>query len=106
MEYLPETLQKTAQLIDNQLGSELMPNQTQLIDSYEALIAQLTPFIQALLNNEFERLLHLMYRIDVSETKFSQALGQPNPNDIAPAIARLVVERQLQKIKMREKYRV
>lgn len=104
MEYLLETLEKTAQLIDQQLGSTLVSTQSSLIDGYEALIAQLTPFIQALLNDEFERLLQLMYRIDVPEAQFSQALGQANPDDIAPAIAQLIVKRQLQKVQTREKY--
>ncbi|WP_299463434.1 hypothetical protein [uncultured Microscilla sp.] len=104
MEYLPETLQKTAQLIDKQLGSQLTLTSVPSLHDYEALVAQLTPFIQALLNDEFERLLQIMYRIDVSETLFRAALGHPNPDEIAAAIARLVVDRQLQKVKIRAQY--
>lgn len=107
--HLSETLKKTAQLTNQQLGTSLSiePNENTSLttsNAYEKLIKLLTPFIQNLLNNEFERLLQLMYRIDVPETKFNQALGQANPNDIAPQIARLVIDRQLQKVKIREKY--
>ena len=109
MEHLPETLEKTAQLINQQLGISLSTSahqNTDLVktDAYEELVKLLTPFIQTLLNDEFEKLLQLMYRIDIPESGFNQALGQANPGDIAPQIARLVIDRQLQKIKIREKY--
>ncbi len=44
-----------------------------------------------------------MYRIDVSEEKFKQAFQQDG--NIAQHIAELVIERELEKVKTRLKYR-
>lgn len=108
MNYSPQALQTVATLINKQLSADSLPmplaaSPQQTID-YEALLAWLTPRIQYLLDHAFEKLLQLMYRIDIAETHFQQALGHPNPDEIASSIARLVIERQLYKVKIREKY--
>ena len=63
------------------------------------LLEKLVEDINQLILNDFEKLIQLLYRIDVSETKLKEVL-QKNPNtDAGIIIAKLIVERQLQKIK-------
>jgi hypothetical protein len=63
----------------------------------------LTKLIRHLLDNDFERLLNGLYRIDVSEEKVKLAMA--TTDDVAEKIALLIIEREMQKVTTREKYR-
>ena len=63
----------------------------------------LTKLIRHLLDNDFESLLNGLYRIDVSEEKVKQAMS--SSGDTAEEIALLIIERELQKVETRRKYR-
>lgn len=63
----------------------------------------LTKLIRHLLDNDFERLLNGLYRIDVSEEKVKVAMA--TTDDVAENIALLIIEREMQKVATREKYR-
>ncbi|MGN6494690.1 MAG: hypothetical protein ACTHLE_22060 [Agriterribacter sp.] len=58
-----------------------------------------------LLQTDFNALLTLLYRIDVSEEKLKLLLETNKDTDAADIISRLIVERQLQKIKSRNQFR-
>ncbi|MGB3114986.1 MAG: hypothetical protein WBB11_02015, partial [Ferruginibacter sp.] len=58
-----------------------------------------------LMVNDFNRLLNLLYRIDVNEEKLKTSLKEFYDKDAADVIATLVIERQLQKILLREQYK-
>lgn len=73
------------------------------IDSLEELKTALRKVISYLLDKEFERLLQIMYRIDVPEEKFNHAFQEKG--NIAEKITDLVIERELQKVQTRIKYR-
>lgn len=62
----------------------------------------LTTQISRMLDHDFERLLQAMYRIDVDEQDFKTVLAGSTP--VAPALADLVLERELKKIEIRKKY--
>jgi tRNA A37 N6-isopentenylltransferase MiaA len=68
----------------------------------EELERRLSKRIAEMLDHEMEKLVNAMYRIDVSEPAFSEAL---NHSDRAERIARLVVERLLQKVESRKRWR-
>lgn len=72
--------------------------------SYKELHARIKLHILDLLQNDFEQLAALMYRHDVSENRFNQALRLPNDNQRADDIATLVIEREKQKIASRLAY--
>lgn len=61
-------------------------------------------FISNLLINDFEKLCNLIYRHDVSETKFNNALQLPQIEDQAWKITHLVIDREMEKVKMRKAY--
>ena len=73
--------------------------------SQEKLRASLVNYIDDLINNNFEKLLNLLYRVDISETKLKQLLNTSTTTPASEIIADLIIERQLQKIKSREQYR-
>ena len=57
--------------------------------------------INQLILTNFERLVQLLYRIDVSETKLKTLLKENPDKDAGKLIALLMAERQLQKIKLK-----
>jgi hypothetical protein len=52
-----------------------------------------------------EKLLHILYRIDVNESKVKAVFAQQNATAIAPALASLIIERELEKAEFRAKHR-
>jgi len=72
--------------------------------SYNELHARLKLFLLDLLEHDFERLCALMYRHDVSEIHFNEALKRKTDNERADVIANLVNEREKQKMATRAAY--
>jgi len=70
--------------------------------SEEELRASLAAHINHLINTDFEKLVSLLYRIDVNEKKLKQWLNTAVGENSALLIADLIIERQLQKIKSRQ----
>lgn len=66
---------------------------------------RLLKLIQDLLDNNFNLLVNLLYRIDVSEIKLKQKLVDSSPDQLADEITELIIERQKQKLITREKYK-
>ena len=54
-----------------------------------------------LMQNNFEKLCQAMYRLDVSESKFDRAMNENPVEEIPYAIADLVIEREMQKVRTR-----
>lgn len=66
---------------------------------------RLTDHINHLINTDFEKLIYYLYRIDVNETKMKQLLQQQQGKEAASLIARLIIDRQLQKLQTRQQFR-
>lgn len=62
----------------------------------------LSAAINDLILHNFEKLVSLLYRLDVNEKKLRQMLAQQHEVNAADTIASLVIERQLEKIKSRK----
>jgi len=60
--------------------------------------------INDLVNNDFQKLVSILYRMDVNETKLKQLLKDNPGTDAGMIIADLMIERQAEKIKSREQY--
>ncbi|UII32982.1 hypothetical protein LVD17_03960 [Fulvivirga ulvae] len=86
---------------DLSLDHDALPGSIASIDDLKEL---LIPVINYLLDRDMTRLLNALYRIDISENKVRQVLTVENPNDIAPRLAELIVQRELQKVITRRKY--
>lgn len=61
--------------------------------------------INDLLVNDFNKLVSLLYRMDISEMKLRRLLEEHPGENAADLIAMLVVERQTEKLKTRETFR-
>ena len=68
----------------------------------ERLFESLSAYINNLINSDFERLVSLLYRIDVNENKLKKLLRGNTEANAGRIIASLVIERQLQKLKSRQ----
>jgi paraquat-inducible protein B len=82
------------------IGESFLPS---TIDSIDAFTQELSNYINHLLNTDFEKVVSLLYRIDVDENKIKNLLE--NTTNSSFTIAQAIIERQLQKIKSRQKYR-
>jgi hypothetical protein len=65
----------------------------------------LTEHLVYMLHEEMEKLLQALYRIDVNERKVKDAFAQNNPKAIAPELARLIIDRELQKAESRRTHK-
>jgi hypothetical protein len=60
--------------------------------------------INELVNNDFQKLVSILYRMDVSETKLKQLLNENPGTNAALIITDLMIERQEQKIISRQQF--
>lgn len=61
--------------------------------------------IRSLLDNNMEKLLTILYRIDVPQKKTDAIFSVHSKEDIAPLLADAIIKRQLEKIKTRNLYK-
>ncbi|HEV8272153.1 MAG TPA: hypothetical protein VGQ04_12670 [Chitinophagaceae bacterium] len=60
--------------------------------------------INELINTDFQKLISILYRMDVSEAKLKQLLNENPGTNAAPIIADLMIERQAEKIRSRQQF--
>ena len=72
--------------------------------SEEELLVKISSFIDDLIRNDFQKLVAILYRVDVNENKLKQLLQQREGENAAEIIAALILERQLQKIQTRKTF--
>ena len=95
-------MEENQQLV-HQINKELAIELPEKI-SFGELQNKLAAHINHLIQHHFEKLVSLLYRIDVSEAKIKSLLQQQPGEDAAKIIAALIIERQLQKIKTRQQF--
>lgn len=70
-----------------------------------AFRAMLIDRIIELLSGNTERLMHILYRVDVSEAAVAEIFRDTPLPEIAPALADRIIERQMEKARTRAEYR-
>ena len=95
-----DNLVQVLEMTNKDVGLSLSPSS---ILDYGELIKELARAIEFLLDKDFEKLMHILYRIDVSESKVKEAFGLEQ--DVAQKIAILIIEREKQKVITRAEYR-
>lgn len=74
--------------------------------SYEENFNKLAEHIDYLIRHDFNKLMSVLYRVDVYEHKLKKALADNPENQLSGRIiARLLVEREAEKAKYREMYK-
>lgn len=74
------------------------------LDKNKNVQQELTFLVNELINKDFDKLLQLLYRIDINEEKLKQNLDKNKSQDSAVIVAQMIVERQIEKMKSRKKY--
>lgn len=72
--------------------------------SRDEIKERLTEYINDLIDHNFNKLVNLLYKIDVSESRLKRLLDETSGNNAGDIIAELIIERQIQKIKSREQF--
>lgn len=76
------------------------------IKSYETQFELLCDFVDSLIQNDFNRLLSILYRVDISEEKLKLKLSENKDLQMSSRIiAQMLIDRELEKIASRAKYR-
>lgn len=94
-----ELLRSAAQVLERYFGTD--PDAADM----EVLKNKLAQVIVDLLLHDMERLLGILYRIDVKEEKVKEAFAQHDPRLIAPRLADLIIGRELQKAVTRSRHK-
>ena len=94
------------------MNKELIPllNAQMMIElpgniSMDELQDYLTNYFKKLIEQDFEKLISILYKIDVDENKLKALLKQNTGTDSGDVIAMLVIDRQLKKIETRKKFK-
>lgn len=96
--------------MENNNPTEILIRDFELADpgsaapSEEELFAMLCDRIAWLIEHNMEYLLSLLYRNDVLESKIHFALSPLDPDPANIALAKLVMERQRQRLETKKKY--
>ncbi len=73
--------------------------------TYEELVQALSAHINHLITTDFSKLISILYRLDISETKLRQLLDAANDISAGLIIASLIIERQMQKLEARKNFK-
>lgn len=76
-----------------------------LYTSQEDLLTKLAAHINDLIQSDFQKLVTILYRVDVDEKRLKQVLAENPGKDAGEIIAGLLIERQMQKIQSRKQYK-
>ncbi|GAB4326886.1 MAG: hypothetical protein OHK0038_00390 [Flammeovirgaceae bacterium] len=106
MEENIENLHHTAKLIRLDIQA-VIPEGVYGLEKYEfqrEMFKAVTLRVLEMMKYEFEQLVDALYRIDVSEEMAKKAFLNNSEIEIAQELARLIIERESQKVQTRMKY--
>lgn len=83
--------------------SSLVPNND--YERLEEFRKYLTDKMKDLLDKNYNLLINTLYRIDISENKLAELFSAKNKDSIPQKLADLIIERQIEKINYRKRYR-
>src|SRR5450432_555739 len=89
-------VQSLTEIINYEMGLDLPPK-----ISFDQMRQQLQSAIDEMIKSDFQKLIGVLYRVDVNERKLKYLLQENVGADAAVIIADLIIERQLEKIKTR-----
>lgn len=84
---------------------QLRPDLIEKVSNDEELLKLIEELVTELVNHDFERLLLMLYRLDVSEQKVKQAIDAAGPTNASRNIAELIMAREKEKAVSREQYK-
>ena len=96
-----DTEKETQDLIQRDFGLATTGEELDQEEFFDLLADQVAYMIE----RNLEELLSLMYRMDINEAKVHRALNPGNPEPANVAIAKLVMERQKQRVETKRHYK-
>ena len=72
--------------------------------STDELKGRIADHINLLISNNFNKLISILYRLDINESKLKQLLADNPGENAGMIIADLIIERQLEKIVSRKRF--
>lgn len=88
------------------VAEKLQLDQITNVQSYQEQFEKLANYLDTLIASDFNKLISILYRIDVSEEKARKALAEEaNLRSPGHTLARLLIERESEKMKYREMYK-
>ena len=100
-------LKEVSQLISNEFALQGL-NSVMRSDDYnnlKELRKYLSGKIIELMDRNYDLFFKALYRIDISEEKLQKLFAVGNKEFVPTALADLIIERQIQKLEFRKKYR-
>lgn len=98
-QYSPAILTSTTNHLQKVFEVDNLPSH-----DIDALQHKLARVILHLLHTDINRLLHLLYRIDVDEHRVKQAMVDADEETMAQRISFLIIQREVQKAQIRLRY--
>ena len=89
---------------DEQALKEISEELEVTIKNYSLGKQRLSEKVNELISNDLNKLISILYRMDVSETKLKQLLKENTNTDAGIIIADLMIERQAEKIRSRQQF--
>jgi len=83
--------------------SSLIPNND--FEKLEEFRKYLKDKMKDMLDKNYNLLINTLYRIDISENKLAELFSSKNKETIPEKLADLIIERQIEKINFRRRYR-
>lgn len=83
--------------------SSLIPNND--FERMEEFKKYLTEKMKDMLDKNYNLLINTLYRIDINEKKLAELFSSKNKESIPEKLADLIIERQIEKINFRKRYR-
>jgi hypothetical protein len=102
MENIDEIQKPVFEWLD--IDESFLPAVTNNEERFQAFRNLLIRRIEELAEKDMEKLLWVLYRVDVSEKKLHEVMQQTPPDLFSSTIADLIIERQKQKVESRKKY--
>lgn len=87
--------------LTSRLSISFEPDST---DSFEQSLLGMSEVVDQMLSDNPDLLFSYLYRLDVDEGKIKNAMSPLNPEAPHTGLARLIIERQLQRIRTRREY--
>ena len=87
------------------LALQILQDDEELVSTDDVLFETVLQRVVELLSESPEKLMSILYRIDVSEEKINDVIKNAPVASIATRIATLIIERMREKIETRKKYR-
>ncbi len=96
---MPDTELQIQEQIIQLINPDLSPEV-----SITVFMDKLEAYINYLIQNNFKKLVSILYKIDIAENKLKQLLHENGEKTAGEIIARLIIERQMQKIDTRKNF--